>query len=45
MPLLLLCACSGDGDDIGPGGVSAEDAEALDAAAATLDEQSSTTTE
>lgn len=39
-PLLLLLAlnaCSDGGNDPGPGGVSAEDAKALDEAAAKLD--------
>jgi hypothetical protein len=39
MPL-LLGACSESEGDSGPGGVSSEDAEALDEAAARLDQES-----
>lgn len=42
LPLLLLAglmACGPTGDEPGPGGVSAEDARALDEAAAKLDNQ------
>lgn len=42
LPLLLLAglvACGPAEDDPGPGGVSAEDARALDEAAAKLDDQ------
>ncbi len=38
-----LAACGPAADEPGPGGVSAEDARALDEAAAELDEQTSTT--
>lgn len=46
LPLLLLAgliACGPTEDEPGPGGVSAEDAAALDEAAAKLDNQKSAT--
>jgi hypothetical protein len=39
--LFLLGACSGNEDNVGPGGLSAEDARALDEAAAKLDQEAS----
>lgn len=41
LTLLLLAACGPADDQLGPGGVSAEDAKALDEAAAKLDGQNS----
>jgi hypothetical protein len=43
LALFLLGACSGNEDNVGPGGLSAEDAAALDEAAAKLDREASST--
>jgi hypothetical protein len=40
--VFLLGACSGDNSNTGPGGVSAEDGQALDEAAAKLDRENVT---
>jgi hypothetical protein len=39
LPLMLLQACSNNDRDAGPGGVSTEDAKALDDAAAKLEQE------